>query len=88
MLICLIIGLLMVSTFKSVPAELIVIAFVTLTYVYLYRLIKDIDDPFEYSRDGRRGSSEVALFPLTDYLQRFDNRNAARSAPSRTNPRG
>jgi hypothetical protein len=56
--------------------------------VYLYRLIKDIDDPFEYSRDGRRGSSEVALFPLTDYLQRLDNRNAARPASSRTNPRG
>ncbi len=86
MLICLIIGLLMVATYKSVTAELIVIAFVTLTYVYLYRLIKDIDDPFEYSRDGQRGSSEVALFPLTEYLQRLDTRNAARSAPSGSRP--
>jgi hypothetical protein len=44
----------------------------------------DIDDPFEYggnSRDGQQqGSSEVPLFPLTEYLDRFDSRNAA-SAP-------
>ncbi len=74
MLIVLIICLLLISTFKSMTAEAIVITFVTLTYVYMYRLIKDIDDPFEYSADGRQGTSEVALFPLTEYLERFDRR--------------
>lgn len=74
MLIVLIICLLMISTFKSMAAEAIVITFVTLTYIYMYRLIKDIDDPFEYSPDGQRGTSEVALFPLTEYLERFDRR--------------
>ena len=74
MLIVLIICLLMISTFKSVAAQAIVITFVTLTYIYMYRLIKDIDDPFEYSPDGQQGTSEVALFPLTEYLDRFDRR--------------
>lgn len=74
MLIVLIICLLMISTFKSVAAEAIVITFVTLTYIYMYRLIKDIDDPFEYSPDGQQGTSEVALFPLIEYLDRLDSR--------------
>jgi hypothetical protein len=77
MLIVLIIALMMVSKFPSVAAEVIVITFVTLIYVYMYRLIKDIDDPFEYRRDGQQGSSEVALFPLTEYLDRFGKREAA-----------
>ena len=75
MLIVLIICLMMVSTFKGWAAELIVITFVTLIYVYLYRLIKDIDDPFEYSPDGQQGSSEVTLFPLTEYLDRLERRS-------------
>lgn len=86
MLIGLIICLLMISAFKSLAAELIVISFVTLIYIYMYRLIRDIDDPFEYSRDGQQGSSEVALFPITEYLERFDKRDAARSAAGRANP--
>lgn len=77
MLIALIICLLMISTFKSLAAEAIVITFVTLTYIYMYRLIKDIDDPFEYSPDGQQGTSEVALFPITEYLDRLDKRVAA-----------
>lgn len=80
MLIVLIISLLMIAGFKNTPSELIVITFVTLTYVYMYRLIKDIDDPFEYNPDGRQGTSEVALFPITEYLDRLDRRLAGGSA--------
>ncbi len=76
MLIVLIICLLLISSFRSLAAEAIVIPFVTLIYVYMYRLIRDIDDPFEYSPDGQRGTSEVALFPLTEYLARLDSRIA------------
>ena len=42
----------LISKFKSVLAEYILIGFVTLIYVYMYRLIQDIDDPFEYSESG------------------------------------
>jgi hypothetical protein len=42
--------------------------------VYMYRLIKDIDDPFEYSEDGVKGASEVALFPLEEYKERAEKR--------------
>lgn len=76
MLIVLIVGLLMIANFKTVAAEVIVVAFVTLIYVYMYRLIKDVDDPFQYSADGQSGSAEVPLFPITEYVERFEARNA------------
>lgn len=75
-LICAIIVLVLVSRFKGAVAEVAIIGFVTLIYVYGYRLIKDIDDPFEYRPDGTpSGPTEIALFPLTDYMERFDQRN-------------
>ena len=45
------------------------VPFVSLIYLYMLRLIKDVDNPFDYE-DGRRGleSGEVALFPLDEYL--------------------
>jgi len=77
MLIACIITLVMICKFKGLTAEVTIITFITLIYVYMYRLIKDIDDPFEYSTDGRAGSSEVPLFPLTEYMARFDQRYPA-----------
>jgi hypothetical protein len=37
----------------------------------MLRLIRDIDDPFEYGPDlERRGAAEVDLFPLTEFMAR------------------
>ena len=66
--------LLMISRFKSQIAELILVAFVTLIFTYMLRLIRDIDDPFEYSADGEKGAAEVELFPLEEYMARAKKR--------------
>ena len=73
-LIFCIIVLLLISKFKTVLAEYILIAFVSLIYVYMYRLIQDIDDPFEYSEEGEPGAAEVPLFPFEEYKERAKNR--------------
>jgi hypothetical protein len=67
-----IIFLLMISKFKSVVAELVICAFVTLIYVYMIKLIRDIDDPFEYSGTG--GAADVNLFPIVEYQTRLEGR--------------
>jgi hypothetical protein len=77
MLIACIIILVMICKFKGLVAEVTIITFIVLIYVYMYRLIKDIDDPFEYSTDGSVGSAEVPLFPITEYIARFDQRYPA-----------
>ena len=64
--------LLLASRFKSPLAEFILVPFATLISVYMLRLIKDIDDPFEYAPDGSKvGGAEVELFPLDEYLTRL-----------------
>lgn len=71
-LLAMIIGLLVVAKFKTFIGECILVPFVTLVNVYMLRLIKDIDDPFEYAADGRKqGGAEVDLFPLDDYRARL-----------------
>lgn len=73
-LISAIIVLLLISKFKSLLAEYILIGFVSLIYIYMYRLIQDIDDPFEYSESGAPGASEVPLFPIDEYKERAKSR--------------
>jgi hypothetical protein len=68
-------GIMLIVKFKNLIATIIVVFFITLVYVYMYKLIKDIDDPFEYNADGKTGASEVALFPLHEYLERVKRRN-------------
>jgi hypothetical protein len=69
-----IVFLIMLSKFKSLVAELVLCAFVTLIYVYMIKLIRDIDDPFDYSETG--GAAEVNLFPLVEYQARLEGRLA------------
>ncbi len=63
-----------VATFKTdrgILGKYIILGFVPLIYTYMTRLIRDIEDPFEYSPDGiQRGAAEVELFPLLDYQKR------------------
>ena len=42
------------------------VSFVALIYTYMYRLIKDVDDPFDYDVAGANGAAEVELYPLRE----------------------
>lgn len=71
-LLFMIVALLMVARFKTLTAEIILVPFVTLVNVYLLRLIKDVDDPFDYRPDGSgSGGAEVELFPIDEYRARL-----------------
>lgn len=72
-LITAIIIILLIVKFKSVLVEAIIVSFVGLIYIYMYRLIKDIDDPFEY-KEEETGVTEIPLFPITEYLDRLKKR--------------
>jgi hypothetical protein len=66
--------LVMVSKFDSQISEGMVTFFVSLIYIYMIRLIRDIDDPFEYREGGQKGAAEVELFPLKEFRQRLQGR--------------
>lgn len=70
----LIMTLLMITMFKGVTSEIIIVFFVSLIYTYMYLLIKDLDDPFEYDHNGGVCGTEIPLFPLTEYLERAKSR--------------
>lgn len=71
-LIVMIISLMMIARFKSIVAEALLVPFVALVNIYMLRLIKDVDNPFDF-KDGVRdqSSGEVALFPLDEYRERL-----------------
>ncbi|MEZ4299452.1 MAG: hypothetical protein R3B70_31160 [Polyangiaceae bacterium] len=77
-----ILGMTMIGHFKNLLTEIVLVPFITMIFVYMLRLIRDLDDPFEYSPDGSRGAVEVELFPLREYLDRLEARlpNAAHGA--------
>lgn len=62
--------LLLVCTFRTPIVAGVVTSFLSLTYWYLYRLIRDIDNPFDFGR----GHTEVSLQPLERYALRIDAR--------------
>lgn len=66
--------ILMIARFKNIMAEIVVVIFVSLIYVYMYRLIKDVDDPFEYDVEKEPGVTEIPLFPIEEYLERLKKR--------------
>src|SRR5207247_1209657 len=51
-LTAIILVLVLASKFKTPLAEFLLVPFVSLIYIYMLRLIKDIDDPFDYAPDG------------------------------------
>jgi hypothetical protein len=69
-----IIVLLLVARFKNLVTEVTLISFVTLIYVYMVKLIRDLDDPFDYHDGSARGAAEVELFPLEEYRERLRSR--------------
>lgn len=73
-LVCSILILLIASIFRSALAQFILVSFVSLVFIYMLRLIRDIDDPFEYGEGGTQGAAEVELFPLTEFIERLQKR--------------
>ncbi len=68
-------GLLMFANFKNPIAQYLVVGSISLIYVYMIRLIHDLDNPFDYEQDGRcAGAAEVDYFPLTEAQKRLSNR--------------
>jgi hypothetical protein len=60
---------LVLADFATLAAELFLVCAITFLVTYLVLLIRDLDDPFDYDENGRRGSAEVSLAPL-DWLVR------------------
>ena len=72
-------ALLLLTKFASLVSSIFIVFFVALLYIYMYRLIADIDDPFEYDEDAddhraQAVGAEVPIFPLLDYLKRLEAR--------------
>jgi hypothetical protein len=71
-LIVMIISLMMIARFKSTVAESLLVPFVALVNIYMLRLIKDVDNPFDFKAGAKdQNSGEVALFPLDEYRERL-----------------
>lgn len=66
-----ILGMTLIGRFKNFLTEIVLVPFIGLIFVYMLRLIRDLDDPFEYDPNGARGAVEVELFPLKEYLDRL-----------------
>lgn len=80
-MVAIVVALTLFSRFKTPVAEYTLIVCITLIYVYMLRLIADVDDPFDYAADlERRGAAEVELFPLQEFLVRARARQAAGTA--------
>ncbi|MEP6645628.1 MAG: hypothetical protein ABJC12_00945 [Saprospiraceae bacterium] len=62
--------LLLITTFENHFIAGVLVFFITHIFVYMIRLIRDIDQPFEYSAEGKSGSAEVDLFSLVDFERR------------------
>jgi hypothetical protein len=66
--------LLMVSGFKNPSAQYVVISLLSLIYLYLARLIRDLDNPFDYTPNGhQRSCAEVDLTPLREYRKHLES---------------
>jgi len=64
-------GLLVLADFPHRLAAYFVPGAVSLVYMYMLLLIKDLDNPFDYKEDGRRSAVDVPLFPWSDVYKSF-----------------
>jgi hypothetical protein len=66
-------ALLIFSNFKNWLVQFLVVGTLSLIYIYLLRLIRDLDDPFEYTGGYQEGrSADVNPYPVTDFRARFE----------------
>jgi hypothetical protein len=65
--------LLLIANYRTVVVEYFLISLFSLIYVYLIRLIHDVDNPFEYVTGQKAtGSAEVDPLPVQEYRQRLE----------------
>lgn len=69
-----IIALMLVSKFENETISIIIISFISQIFIYMIRLIRDVDEPFQYSSTGQVRAADIDLFPLLDYDQRAKKR--------------
>ena len=67
-------ALLLIAKFDSLFVCTIIVGFISQIFVYMIRLIRDVDQPFEYSVTGVTRASDVDLFPLLEYQRRCQER--------------
>jgi hypothetical protein len=71
-LLVMVLTLMLFAKFKNMVAEFVIVPTVALLNIYMLRLIKDIDDPFDFAADGsKRGGAEVDLFPIDEFRERL-----------------
>jgi hypothetical protein len=64
--------MLLMANYNSVVAEYFLISLFSLVYIYLVRMVRDIDGPFEYqSLKGRPGYAEANPYPVIEYRKRL-----------------
>jgi hypothetical protein len=64
--------LLAFSNFRNAQVQFLVVGTLSLIYLYLLRLIRDLDDPFEYAHGYREGASaDVSPHPVLAYRDRL-----------------
>jgi hypothetical protein len=60
--------LLLAAEYPSPSAEYLLVAALSLIYIFMLRLVRDLDDPFGYGTSKRRGgSAEVNPYPVVRY---------------------
>jgi hypothetical protein len=66
-------SLLVFANFKNPIAQYVVVGSISLVYIYMLRLIRDLDNPFDYKTDGHfSGAAEIDYFPLTEAGKRLN----------------
>ena len=63
----------LVSAWASCFLKSVVSCSLSRLRLYMILLIKDLDDPFDYSEKGE-SPGEVALFPIHEVKERLDNK--------------
>lgn len=71
-MVVVVLTLLLFTSFKNAASQYIVVAFLALLYLYLIRLISDLDNPFGYSGKQGAGTAEVSPEPLSAYRRRLE----------------
>lgn len=69
-----IICLLLVAKFENETTGIIIISFISQIFIYMIRLIRDEDDPFEYTKSGKAIEADIDLNPLLQYNLRAKSR--------------
>ncbi|MCB1143782.1 MAG: hypothetical protein KDK54_16150 [Leptospiraceae bacterium] len=75
---------LMIANYQSSIAEKVLTPVISMIYIYMYRLIRDVDDPFEYEDGKEPGVTEIPLFPITEYRERLQSRIEAAEGSSKS----